>query len=144
MVPAKDGASPAPIDRPVLERLRSRFAGHRTFASAEILDEGNLHLRVGLSGDYYPSEVSARLEIRWYRNDDFSVHYQEERQDGVWKCRWDRHPNPHNARDHFHPPPDASHADAENAEWPTDYRDVSRLVLDRITEPIGTLWERTR
>lgn len=142
MVPADDGASPAPIDRSVLERIRSRFVGHRMFESAEIVEEGKLHLRVVLSGDYYPNEASARFEIRWYRNDDFTFHYQEERRDGAWACRWDRHPNAHNSRDHFHPPPDASRTDAENAQWPADHRDVSRLALDRIEERIQTLWEQ--
>lgn len=65
--------------------------------SAAIVEEGKLHLRVVLSGDYYPNGASTRFEIRWYRNDDFTVHYQEEWRDGVWKCRWDRHPNAHNS-----------------------------------------------
>jgi hypothetical protein len=142
MVPVDDGASPAPIDRSVLERLRSRFAGSRMFASAEIVEEGTLSLRVELSDSYYPGSVSTYLEIRWYRNDDFNIHYQEDRQDGVWKCRWDRHPNVHNSRDHFHPPPAASRTDAEDAQWPADHRDVGPLVLDRIEERIETLWEQ--
>jgi hypothetical protein len=112
------------------------------FESAEMHNEGNLHLRVELSSEYYPSEVSARFEIRWYRNDDFNFHYQEERPDSTWKCRWDRHPNAHNSRDHFHPPPVASRTDAENAQWPTDHREMSRLVLDIIEEHIETLWEQ--
>lgn len=142
MVPADDGASPAPIDRSVLERMRSRFVGRRTFESAEIVEEEQLHLRVELSGEYCPNDTSIRLEIRWYRNDDFSVHYQEERQDSVWKCRWDRHPNTHNSRDHFHPPPEAGRRNAEDAERPVDHRDVCRLVLDRLEERIETLWKR--
>ncbi|ELZ31361.1 hypothetical protein C474_08667 [Halogeometricum pallidum JCM 14848] len=109
--------------------------------SAEIVEEGNLHLRVELSREYYPEAVSARLEIRWYRNDDFTIHYQEEHPDGVWKCRWDRHPNTHNSRDHFHPPPAASRTDAEDTQWPPDHRDVSRLVFDRLEDRIETLWE---
>ncbi|WP_459883056.1 hypothetical protein [Halorubrum gandharaense] len=112
------------------------------FASAEIVEEGRLHLRVEVSGEYYPGETSARLEIRWYRNDDFNIHYQEERRDGVWKCRWDRQPNSHNSRDHFHPPPDASRHNAEDAQWPSDHRDVCRLVLDRLEERIEKLWNR--
>nr|WP_049889296.1 hypothetical protein [Natronolimnohabitans innermongolicus] len=142
MVPANDGASPAPIDRSVLERMQSRFVGRRMFESAEIVEEGKLHLRVEVSGAYYPTEVSARFEIRWYRNDDFNVHYREERRDSAWTCRWDRHPNAHNSRDHFHPPPAAGRTDAVDAQWPNDHRDVTRLVLDRIEERIETLWER--
>lgn len=142
MGPANDGRSPAPIDRSVLERLRSQFIGSQMFRSTELISTGKLHLRVDLSDEYYPNEVSARLEIRWYRNDDFNFHYQEERQNGVWKCRWDRHPNAHNSRDHFHPPPAASRSDAKNEQWPDDHRDVSRLVLDRIESRIKTLWEQ--
>jgi hypothetical protein len=142
MVPADEGASSAPIDRPVLERMQSRFATSRTFESAEIVEEGKLHLRVDLSREYYPNGMSARFEIRWYRNDDFNVHYREDRQGSTWNCRWDRHPNAHNSRDHFHPPPAASRTSAEDAQWPEDHRDVIRLALDRIEERIGTLWER--
>jgi hypothetical protein len=141
MVPVDDGATPVPIDRSVLERIRLRFAGRRLFESVEIIEEGTLYLNVELSGEYHPGEVSARVEIRWYRNDDFSVHYKEDQPDSTWKCRWDRHPNTHNYRDHFHPPPAASRTDAENSQWPPDHREVSRLVLKRIEDHIDTLWE---
>ncbi|WP_394338589.1 hypothetical protein [Halorubrum sp. 48-1-W] len=122
--------------------MGSRFAGSRTVESATIVEEGGFHLRVELSGDYYPNEVSARFEIRWYRNDDFSVHYQEVWRDGAWQCRWDRHPNVHNSRDHFHPPPTAGRIDAEDGRWPDDHRDVCRLVLDSLEERVETLWDR--
>jgi len=142
MVPDGDRASPAPIDRSVLERMQSRFAGSRMFQSSAIVEETKLYLRAELSREYYPDDTSARLEFRWYRNDDFSVHYQENRNGDAWLCRWDRHPNAHNSRNHFHPPPDASRTDAENTHWPSDHRDVSRLVLDRIEERIEALWNR--
>jgi hypothetical protein len=141
MAPEDDGASPAPINRAVLEQIRSRFRGTRTFASADLVEDGKLCLRVKVSSDYYPDETSARCEIRWYRNDEFTVHYLEERRDSVWQCRWDRHPNTHNSREHFHPPPNASRTDAEDAQWPDDHRDVCRLVLTRAEERIETLWE---
>ena len=141
MGPADDGASPAPIDRSVLERIHSRFVGRRMFESTQIVEEERLHLRVELSDDYYPSEVSAHFEIRWYRNDDFNIHYREERRDETWQCQWDRHPNTHNSRDHFHPPPIATRTDARDAQWPDDHRDVGRLVLDYLVERIEMLWE---
>jgi len=108
--------------------------------SAELVSEGNLRLRAESSREYYPGEVSVRLEIRWYRNDDFDVQYREQRRDSAWKCRWDRHPNAHNSRDHFHPPPDAGRTDAEDAQWPSDHRDVIGVVFDRIENRIETLW----
>jgi len=143
MVPVDNGASPAPIDRSVLERMQSRFDGARISQSAVIVEEGKLHLRVELADEYYPDEISARLEIRWYRNDDFNVHYRENHHDTVWECRWDRHPNTHNTRDHFHPPPTASRTEAADAQWPDDHRDICRLALDRIEERIEALWEQS-
>ena len=110
--------------------------------SSQIVEGGKLHLRVELSGDYYPDDVSAHFVIRWYRNDDFNIHYQEHRQDNVWQCRWDRHPNAHNSRDHLHPPPAASNTDAKDAEWPNDHRDVCRHVLDYVRTRIESLWEQ--
>ena len=142
MVPPADGASPAPIDRAVLERLQSRFVDARLIESAALVEEGGLHLQVTLAANYYPDERTARLEMRWYRNDDFNIHYREVRADEVWECRWDRHPNPHNACAHFHPPPDASRTDAEDAQWPPDHRDVCRVVFDFLEERIEMLWER--
>ncbi|MFC6974411.1 hypothetical protein ACFQL1_06655 [Halomicroarcula sp. GCM10025709] len=112
------------------------------FESAQIVEEGKLSLHAELSDAYFAGSASARFEIRWYRNDDFNIHYQETRQDSVWECRWDRHPNVHNSRDHFHPPPAASRTDAVDAQWPADHRDMGQLVFDRIEERIDTLWDQ--
>jgi len=116
MAPIDDGAAPAPIDRSVLEQMRSRFAGSRMVESAEIVAEDNSYLHVDFADDYYAREVSARFEIRWYRNEDFNYHYQENHKDRTWKCRWDRHPKTHNSREHFHPPPAASRIETEDAQ----------------------------
>ncbi|CCQ33888.1 conserved hypothetical protein [Halorhabdus tiamatea SARL4B] len=137
----EDGTSPAPIDRAVLQQMRSRFLGSRQIDAARILEDEKLHLRVELSSDYYPSHASARFEIRWYRNDGFNIYYQEQRDGETWQYRWDRHPNVHNSRDHFHLPPVASRTEAQDAEWPNDHREVCRLVLDYLEERIETLWE---
>jgi hypothetical protein len=122
--------------------MRSQFVKSRLIESAEIVEEGKQYLRVELSGDYYPSTVSTLFEIRWYRNDDFNVHYQEDRQNKPWKCRWDRHPNAHNSRDHFHPPSAASRTDAQDVHWPDDHQDVCHLVMDYLEERIEILWEQ--
>lgn len=140
MVPTDDGATPAPIDRAVLKRIQSQLASTRFVESAVLSRDGKLHLRIIFAGEYYPTEVAARLEIRWYRNDDFNIQYQEQRNGETWTCRWDRHPNPHNSRDHFHPPPTARQT-AEDAQWPTDHRDMCQLTLEYIEERIETLWE---
>lgn len=138
--PTGSGGSPAPIDRPVLEFLRDRLETTPQAERAVITDDGHLELRVRLSDSYYPDSVQAvSLTVRWYTNDDFKIHYREVHDGSDWECRWDRHPNPHNARGHFHEPPNASTPGAD-ASWPTDYRNVLTLVLDEIEERIAALW----
>lgn len=139
-MPPTDDESPA-VDRPVLEYVRDHLRGLRQFETVRLTDDGHLALRATLSGDYYPGETTATLTVRWFRNDDFGVHYREQRADGRWECRWDRHPNTHNDRDHYHPPPDAL-TPGEDDAWPTDYRDVLGLVIDEIESRIETLWDR--
>lgn len=140
--PVGDGGSPAPIDRPILSFLQTRLATTPQVAEARLTDEsGHLELHVEFSSAYYPETVEeATLSVRWYTNDDFAIHYRETHDEKHWECRWDRHPNPHNSRDHVHPPPEAS-TPGEDADWPPDYRDVLRLVLNEIEERITTLWE---
>jgi hypothetical protein len=138
---ADDGGSPAPIDRQIIEYLRDRLETTPQVTTAVITDaEGHLALRVQLSDAYYPDEVeAATLLIRWYTNDDCKIHYREDHGDSSWDCRWDRHPNPHNTRDHFHPPPDAP-TPGDDGEWPADYRQLLTLVLDEIEVRIDELW----
>lgn len=139
-MPAGDGRSQAPIDRPILEFLRDRLRPVGFVADAAIIDDGHIGLRVLLDAEYYPAVVSeVALLIRWYTNDDVTIHYREQHADRTWDRRWDRHPNPHNDRDHYHPPPDAGRA--EDASWPADYRDVVSLVLDDVENRLQTLWE---
>jgi hypothetical protein len=138
--PTGDGASPAPIDRPILEFLQDRLETTQQVETTTITDDGHLELRVQLSDAYYPETVRpVSLAVRWYTNDDFKLHYREVHAEHSWECRWDRHPNPHNVRGHFHPPPEAS-TPGEDASWPTDYREVLTLVLDEIEDRVQLLW----
>lgn len=139
--PAGDGGSPGPIDRPILEFLRTRLAATSQVEQAVITDAtGHLELHVTFAPSYYPTSVDdATLAVRWYTNDDFEIHYRDVRSDSSWECRWDRHPNPHNTRDHFHPPPTAP-TPGENASWPADHRDVLTLVLDEVERRIADPW----
>jgi hypothetical protein len=118
------GSDPAPIDRPILEHVRARLSRTRQFVSVSITDDdGHLELQARLAAAYRPTELQgASLIVRWYTNDDFAIHYRERWADDDSQCRWDRHPNPHNSRNHFHPPPNAATPEVDE-EWPTDYRE---------------------
>lgn len=140
--PAGDVGSPAPIDRPILEFHQARLTGTSQVERAVITDtNGHLELRVEFASTYYPSPVEETiLAVRWYTNDDFKIHYREVHTGSAWECRWDRHPNPHNTRDHFHPSP-AARTPGKDASWPTDHRDVLTMILDEIEQRIADLWD---
>lgn len=139
--PASDGSSPAPIDRPILELMQTRLSATNQVERVSITDDsGHLELRLVFASTYYPETVDeAILAVRWYTNDDFKIHYREVYSGYAWECRWDRHPNPHNSRDHFHASPDAA-TPGEDASWATDYRDVLASIFDDIEQRIEQLW----
>jgi hypothetical protein len=135
-------ASTGPIDVEVLDRIATHLTRSARF------DE--VHARPAYAPNavvadydlgYFPGGVTrASLRIRWFETDDFSIHYAEPYQSGEsWECRWDRHPNDHNTREHFHPPPDAA-TPGEDDGYPDEWRDVLALVLTRLDERIEAFW----
>ncbi|SDM91545.1 hypothetical protein SAMN04487949_2833 [Halogranum gelatinilyticum] len=91
---------------------------------------------------YYPDTVeTAVLEVRAYVNDDFHVTYREDWGGDEWMCRWDRHDNPHNERDHFHHPPAARTTDATDRDYPTELTSLLKHVLSEVDTRIGAVWE---
>lgn len=88
----------------------------------------------------YPAGVeAARLEIVWFENGDFSIHYHETHAEGTFDHRWDRHPSQHNTRDHVHPGPDAP-TPGTDATHPRDWRDVLSKVLSEVEERQRAFW----
>jgi hypothetical protein len=134
------GGSPAPIDRPILDAIQGRLRSATQFKRVEIETVDHVASVATIESEYVPDDVETiRLVVRWYTNDDFAIHYRETRPEGAWEQRWDRHPNPHNDRDHFHPPPYAATL-GRNASWPDDYRDVMQRVLEDVEDRIRPLW----
>lgn len=131
------------VDFEVLTRLGQRLDSNARFESVDYrpADAPNSVIAEFDLG-YYPAAVTrASLRVEWFEIDDFHVHYSEQYQDGSrWECRWDRHPNDHNSRDHFHPPPDAN-TPAEDASHPVDWRDVMTDVLGEIDRRVRAFWD---
>ena len=92
------------------------------------------------AGRYPDSVIAARLDIRWFTTGDFSIHYVEEHDErDHWECRWDRHPNTHNTRLHFHEPPSAIEiTDLELSS--THPLEVYSTILAAIEQRLETLW----
>lgn len=144
-MPDQPGNPPStgPIDTGVLDRIAAHLLRSARFE--------NVHARPVYAPNavvadydlgYFPSGVTrASLRIRWFETDDFSIHYTEQYQtSNSWECRWDRHPNDHNTREHFHPPPNAA-TPGEDDDYPPEWRDVLATVLTRLDERIEAFWD---
>ena len=130
------------INRAVLEAIRDRLRTAPQIETAVIVvAEGQTKLEATLTPKATPSRIERRfLDIRWYTNGDFRIHYQEDWRDGTWCQRWDRHPNEHNDRDHFHPPPAAA-TPGEDRTWPGEFQAVLKLVVDGVRTRTDSLWQ---
>jgi len=133
--------STGPPDRQTLRLLEKHFASDPLVT--ETVFEPDTHeprlLRIRLDVDRYPESVEiARLDGRWFANGDFSIHYAEADPDGsAWECRWDRYPNDHNTRVHFHRPPDGD--EIEDLSLPSTHPlDVYSIVLAAVERRIET------
>ena len=135
-------AADAAVDFDRLSLVRERLAGNERFTRlVEQPDFAPTRLVCVCSERLYPVRVeSARLEISWYQNGDFSLHYHERHTNGTFDHRWDRHPSEHNTRDHVHPGPDAP-TPGEDASHPTDWRDTLSMVVAEVDERQRGFWE---
>jgi hypothetical protein len=130
------------IDRAVLEAIRDRLRTAPQIETAEIVvADWQTKLEATLTAVATPAAIDRRfLDIRWYTNGDFRIHYQEEWPDRTWCQRFDRHPNEHNDRDHLHPPPDAA-TPGEDRTWPSKFEAVLKLVVDGVRTRTDSLWQ---
>ncbi|ACM58335.1 conserved hypothetical protein [Halorubrum lacusprofundi ATCC 49239] len=137
-----DSLSGAPIDFDRLDAIRDRFAAGDRFSRID--DQPAFapdRLVCVYDQRFYPKRVrAARLEVVWFENGDFSLHYHEEHDTSEFDHRWDRHPSGHNTRDHVHPGPDAP-TPGDDSPHPIDWRDVLSMVLSEIEERQRAFWE---
>lgn len=135
--PSDSPPSTGPPDRQTLRLLE------RHLAADALVDDTSFDpdpheprlLRVHFDTARYPaSTIAARLDVRWFTTGDFSFHYVETRSDDTrWECRWDRHPNTHNTRVHFHHPPDSD--EVTDLSLPSQHPlDVYSTVLDAVEQ----------
>ena len=141
----------APIDEAILKAIaRTLRTDDRVAEVVLISGEGTAehkHLAVTFDPARYPAFVrGADLDIQWYRNDGFNIHYTEIHSDdttnngsNAWQCRWDRQSSTHSTREHFHPPPDAG--EPTDSQFLDDYRSVLSMVLAAVRARIEELWQ---
>jgi hypothetical protein len=138
-----DNDSGAPVDFDRLAVIGKRLSTDNRFTRTEVQPEFAPDRLVCLyDPGFYPQRVaSARLEVAWFENRYFSLHYHEEHDEGTFDHRWDRHPTEHNARDHVHPGPDAP-TPGIDASHPAEWRDVLSMVLGEIDDRQWAFWSR--
>lgn len=136
--------STGPPDRQTL-RLLERHLGSDSLVAETAFDPDPYEprlLHALLNAGRYPESIpAARLDIRWFTTGDFSIHYVEEHDDGEqWECRWDRHPNTHNTRLHFHQPPTAAEI-TDLSLMSLHPLEVYSTVLTAVEQRLETLWK---
>ncbi|RAW44737.1 hypothetical protein DQW50_12875 [Halorubrum sp. 48-1-W] len=132
------------VDEATLRYLARAFGRRPEVRETSLFPTKELEsLVVTLDTEYYPAAVDGvSLELRAYTNGDFHVSYHETRAGDRRTCRWDRHDQPHNARDHYHPLPDAGTTATVDRNYATDLtRVVERTVLPWVDDGVGALWE---
>ena len=133
------GGSPVDFDR--LSVITDRLSTDDRFTRIDVQPEFAPDRVIFVyDARFYPSSVqTAQLEIVWFENGDFSIHYHEDHDEGTFDHRWDRHPSDHNTRDHVHPGPEAPTA-GKDTSHPQDWRDVLSLVLEEIEMRQKSFW----
>jgi len=138
------GPATAPPDRQTLQLLERRLSDHSLVVATEFDPDRYepRRLRTRLDNEQFPDTVSAaRLDVQGSTTGDFSIHYVETHTDATeWECRWDRHPNEHNARLHFHRPPNGT-AVGDLSLSSTHPIEVYMTVLAAIEQRLAGLWE---
>jgi hypothetical protein len=133
------GGSPVDFDR--LNVVAKRLATDDRFTRIESRPEfAPDRIVCRYDSGFYPRRVQgARLEVVWFENGDFSLHYHETHEDGAVDHRWDRHPSDQNSRDHVHPGRDAP-TPGDDASHPEEWRAVLSLVLGEIEARQRAFW----
>lgn len=135
--------STGPPDRQTL-RLLERHLASDSLVGETAFDPDSYEprlLQALLDTERYPDSVIAvRLDIRWFTTGDFSIHYVEEHdEEDQWECRWDRHPNTHNTRLHFHQPPTATEM-TDLELFSLHPLEVYSTVFTAIEQRLESLW----
>ena len=140
-----DDSDPTRTVDEALLRYLGRVLGRQQEVSGTTLFPANKQetLLVSLNSAYYPELVDeVWLELRVYTNGEFHVSYLEDYGGDLRRCRWDRHGQDHNTRDHFHPLPVAATTDAEDREFPPEVTALlETVVLPWVDSRLGEIWE---
>jgi hypothetical protein len=116
-----------PLDFPSLQQIRDLLLSEEPLVESATFDDpvNPTELVVEFSSGV---DAPGRLEITWWKRGAYRYHYTEP--DGV-DFRFDNHPKDGAPNAHFHPPPDAGHAEPSFLSGVTQPQIVTRGVITR-------------
>lgn len=136
-------SNPASINEERLRQIGTRLGGLSPVRSVRPFPrEKPDRLLVEFYPSRYPALISGiRLELRLRLSGEFNSSYVEEWEENQWQCRWYRHENPHNTRDHFHELPMIDSKTAVDAYFSMRFVDVVGTALEFVEDHHRTLWD---
>lgn len=127
------------IDRAVLITIRDVINDEEPLATARLDDYLDPRTLEVTYDDGLCSAESARIDVQWTTQNDYSFHYTDSRDVDL---RWDKHPHGGDYvavsdLEHYHPPPNASSA-------PDDVEDsfITNPLASFVTRTVLELWRR--
>lgn len=134
--------APADSNEELMRIIGTRLGTHDFIDRVDVFPAEKPDRIVAEFADFlYPDPVTAaRLELRLRLNDDINIVYLEDWSGERWECRWDRHENDHDAREHFHPPPTVTTGPATDIDLPLDPNRSVHIALQFIEDRIRDLW----
>jgi hypothetical protein len=137
MAPASD------LNEELMRIIGTRLGGHDAVGRVDKFPvEKPDRIVATFAESLYPTPVSTGwLELRLRLNDDLNIIYIEDWAGDRWECRWDRHDNDHNSREHFHPPPTVTTATAMDVDLPADPNRAVETALRFVEDRIRDLWQ---
>lgn len=136
------------INEALLRSIASQWGTHQSqyFDRIDVFPAGKEDRVIGyFAEDHYPDLVTTpRIELRIRVNGDLNLEYVERWDRADWRCRWDRHENPHNTYEHFHVPPSIRTDDAVDVEYHDPPFGVIEIAFEFVEDRVGALWDEPR
>lgn len=134
--------APADLNEELMRVIGTRLGKHDFIDHVDVFPaEKPDRIVAEFTEGLFPDVVTAAwFELRLRLNDDINMVYIEDWSGERWECRWDRHENDHNTREHFHPPPTVTTAAAIDIDLPLDPNLSVHIALQFIEDRIRGLW----
>ncbi|MFB9806681.1 hypothetical protein ACFFQF_19275 [Haladaptatus pallidirubidus] len=102
---------------------------------------------ISLRDEPHPEEygTEASIEVKPHVNGDYHITYLEDQFGEEWMGRWDCHESEEYSIDHFHSPPNATHDNGMNRDYPPELPSVfSHVVVPWVNDRMRDILDGIR